>query len=38
MDREMARRNITMGVALFALLLLMVGLAFAWAFLYLKYV
>ena len=36
MDKELARRNLRFGVVLFIVLLLMFGLSFAWAALYLR--
>jgi hypothetical protein len=35
MDKQMARRNIRMGSVLFLVLLLMLGISFLWAIIYL---
>lgn len=36
MDKNLARRNMRLGIVLFVVLLLMLGITFAWATLYLR--
>jgi hypothetical protein len=36
MDKKLARRNMRMGVTLFVLLCLMLGVTFLWAWIYLN--
>jgi len=36
MDKQLARRNMRMGVVLFIVLLLMLGITFLWATIYLN--
>ena len=36
MDRKLARKNMRFGVSLFILMLALIGIAFAWASIYLQ--
>lgn len=36
MDKNLARRNMRMGITLFVVLILMLGITFIWAWIYLR--